>query len=198
MTQLRIDLTKLTHNFTTIKGQLDASTKMMSVVKADAYGHGATTIAKHLINLGTDWLAVAYAQEGVSLRKAGIKCPIIVFYPQYESIDTIIEHKLEPALYSSSFLTAFAKALGKYKQNLYPVHLKCNTGLNRIGLSDEDLDHFLSKKHDYPFQLKSVYSHLGASENPRPCHFTQKQITAFLSIKEKVKRLIPALPYFIY
>ena len=169
---------------------------MMSVVKADAYGLGAVTIAKHLLDLGTDWLAVAYAQEGIALRNAGIECPIIVFYPQYESIDSIIDYALEPALFTPPFIEAFAKALNQKNKTNYPVHLKCNTGLNRIGLSGTEVDHFLSKKQDYPFQLKSVYSHLGASENPRPCDFTQKQITAFLSIKEKVKKTYSSPPLF--
>ena len=88
---------------------------MMSVVKADAYGLGAVTIAKHLLDLGTDWLAVAYAQEGIALRNAGIECPIIVFYPQYESIDSIIDYALEPALFTPPFIEAFAKALNQKK-----------------------------------------------------------------------------------
>ena len=196
MTQLNLDLKKLTHNFTTIKGRLKTTTKIMAVVKADAYGLGATALSKQLISLGADCLAVAYAHEGVSLRKIGIDCPIIVFYPQYERIDTIIDYTLEPALFSSDFIEAFATALKQKKCVNYPVHLKCNTGLNRIGLSAPEVDDFLAKKEAFPFTLKSVYSHLGASEDPRPNTFTQKQITSFLAIKEKVEKTFSVPPLF--
>ena len=196
MTQLHLDLKKLTHNYTTLKGRLKATTKIMAVVKADAYGLGAIALSKHLISLGTDWLAVAYAQEGVTLRKAGIDCPIVVFYPQFERIDSIINNNLEPALFSTAFIEAFATALKQKKRMNYPVHLKCNTGLNRIGLSASEVDDFLTKKNDYPFRLKSVYSHLGASEDPRPNTFTQKQITSFLAIKKKVEKTFTNPPLF--
>ena len=196
MTQLEIDLNNLTHNYNHLRQKLSSDTKFIAVVKANAYGQGAVEIAQKLVSLGADWLAVAYAEEGVSLRLAGIQCPILVFYPQFENMDRLIEHQLEPALYSTAFISAFSMALETKKISDYPVHLKCNTGLNRIGLSKEDLDSFLAQKETFPFKLQSVYSHLGASENPKPCAFTTKQVTRFLDLKTKVEQAYPKPPLF--
>ena len=196
MTQLEIDLDNLTHNYNHLRQKLSSDTKFIAVVKANAYGQGAMEIAQKLVSLGADWLAVAYAEEGISLRQAGIQCPILVFYPQFENIDRLIEHQLEPALYSAAFISAFSMALETKNISDYPVHLKCNTGLNRIGLSKEDLASFLAQKDTFPFKLKSVYSHLGASENPKPCAFTTKQITRFLSLKTKVEQAYLKPPLF--
>ena len=196
MTQLEIDLNNLTHNYNHLRQKLSSDTKFIAVVKANAYGQGAIEIAQKLVSLGADWLAVAYAEEGISLRQAGIQCPILVFYPQFENIDRLIEHQLEPALYSTAFISAFSMALETKNRTDYPAHLKCNTGLNRIGLSKEDLDSFLAQKDTFPFKLQSVYSHLGASENPKPCAFTKKQITRFLSLKTKVEQAYLKPPLF--
>ena len=196
MTQLEINLNNLTHNYNHLRQKLSRDTKFIAVVKANAYGQGAIEIAQKLVSLGADWLAVAYAEEGISLRQAGIQCPILVFYPQFENIDRLIEHQLEPALYSTAFISAFSMALETKNISDYPVHLKCNTGLNRIGLSKEDLDSFLAQKDTFPFKLQSVYSHLGASENPKPCAFTTKQITRFLSLKTKVEQVYSKPPLF--
>jgi len=196
VTQLEIDLNNLTHNYNHLRQKLSSDTKFIAVVKANAYGQGAIEIARKLVSLGADWLAVAYAEEGISLRQAGIQCPILVFYPLFENIDRLIEHQLEPALYSAAFISAFSMALETKNISDYPVHLKCNTGLNRIGLSKEDLASFLAQKDTFPFKLQSVYSHLGASENPKPCAFTTKQITRFLSLKTKVEQAYLKPPLF--
>ena len=135
MTQLEIDLNKLEHNYNCLREKISASTKFIAVVKANAYGQGAIEIAQKMVSLGADWLAVAYTEEGIALRQAGITSPILVFYPQYENIERLIDHQLEPALFSTAFIAAFSKALHTKNIPDYPVHLKCNTGLNRIGLS---------------------------------------------------------------
>lgn len=175
---------------------MSPTTRFIAVVKANAYGQGAAIIAQKLVELGADWLAVAYAEEGIALRKAGITTPILVFYPQFESINQLIDHQLEPALYSPAIINAFKNALDLRALSHYPVHLKCNTGLNRIGLSAQELSAFLTKKETFPFTLKSVYSHLGSSENPKPCAFTQKQITRFLDLKSEVEKAYTLPPLF--
>lgn len=196
MTQLQIDLDKLAHNYHYLRNKIAATTKFIAVVKANAYGQGGPAIAEKLVSLGANWLAVAFVEEGIILRKAGIKCPILVFYPQFENMDRLIDHQLEPALYSSAFIKAFSKALNDRKKTNYPVHLKCNTGLNRIGLSAADLTCFLAEKDQFPFTVKSVYSHLGASENPKPCPFTQKQVQLFLKLKLAVEKAYTTPPLF--
>ena len=196
MTQLQIDLEKLAHNYNSLREKTASTTKFIAVVKANAYGQGAIEIAQKLVSLGADWLAVAYTEEGIALRQAGIKCPIMIFYPQFENIDRLIDARLEPALYSTAFIDAFSMALLAKGITDYPVHLKCNTGLNRIGLSADDLTHFLAKKDIFPFKLQSVYSHLGASENQKPCAFTQKQVQRFLSLKALLEEAFSAPPLF--
>ena len=196
MTQLEIDLNKLEHNYNCLREKISASTKFIAVVKANAYGQGAIEIAQKMVSLGADWLAVAYTEEGIALRQAGITSPVLVFYPQYENIERLIDHQLEPALFSTAFIAAFSKALHTKNIPDYPVHLKCNTGLNRIGLSTKELNTFLSQKEKFPFQLQSVYSHLGASENPKPCAFTQKQIKQFLILKTIVEQAYTTPPLF--
>lgn len=196
MTRLTIDLNQLAHNYSVLKGKLNPTTKIIAVVKANAYGLGAVTIAKKLVSLGADILAVAYAQEGVQLRKAGINSPILVFYPQTENCEEIIAYDLEPALYSSSFIDVFSSALHLKKKKQYPVHLKCNTGLNRIGLSEEDFCSFLDKKNHFPFDVKSVYSHLASSENPKECPFTKQQLNQFSHLKEITKKHYKKPPMF--
>ncbi|MGB2086497.1 MAG: alanine racemase [Flavobacteriaceae bacterium] len=196
MTQLKIDLGRLHHNFTTIKKRLKAKTKIIAVVKANAYGLGAVAIAKQLEALKVDWLAVAYAHEGIELRQAGIKSPILVFYPQLEHFDRLVDYQLEPSLYSPSVLQGFSKTLKKKKVDNYPIHLKCNTGLNRIGLSTNELTSFLEVKNNFPFSIKSVYSHLGASENESPNAYTQGQIDCFLEMKAAVVTAFQTPPLF--
>lgn len=187
MTELTIDFNHLTHNFRSIKKQLNKATKIIGVVKANAYGLGAVPIAKKLCDLGVDWLAVAYAQEGIALREAGIQHPILVFYPQYENLPLLVEHELEPAMYSREILSAFEKVVLEKKRTHYPIHLKCNTGLNRIGLSPQETIELGEELKNRPFKIQSVYSHLGASENEKPCVFTQQQIQLFVDLKEKMQ-----------
>ena len=196
MTRLTIDLGQLAHNFNTIKGKLSPATQTIAVVKANAYGMGASRIAKELVALGADMLAVAYTQEGIELRKAGINCPILVFYPQLENFSQIITNHLEPALYSSSSIDRFSSTLKELKKENYPVHLKCNTGLNRIGLTKKELTTFLEEKNLYPFEIKSVYSHLASSENPKDCTFTKQQLDKFSQLKELTKKYFVTPPMF--
>ena len=135
MAQLHISLPHLTHNYHQIRRQLQPETKLIGVVKANGYGSESATIASHLEFLGVERLAVAYASEGVALRKARIRIPIMVFYPQPKGLDAIISANLEPVLYSQSIFNAFNALVQSHGHKDYPVHIKYNTGLNRIGFS---------------------------------------------------------------
>ena len=196
MTQLTIDLNALAHNYRQLRKLLPQRTKMIGVVKANAYGFGAIEIAKQLVALGCEYLAVAYAQEGIALRKAGIEAPIMVFYPLRENTARLVKYRLEPALYSTAFITAFKTRVEAHGLKDYPVHLKCNTGLNRIGLSGNEVNDFLDQLPQLPFQLSSVYSHLAASENEQPCAFTSAQIDRFKELQSNTKSKVEATPFF--
>lgn len=194
--QLTIDLNSLAHNYTCLRSKLKEDTALIAVLKANAYGTNSSRIAEELVKLGTKHFAVAYTAEAVVLRETNIKEDIMVFYPQIGQLDRIIEHQLEPVLYTLEIIKAFIKLLKQKNLKDYPVHIKCNTGLNRIGLSQEDLVFFLTEIDASSMNIKSVYSHLGASENPKPCPFTQQQINAFEVVKKTVKKFCSTLPKF--
>ena len=194
--QLTIDLNSLAHNYGCLRSKLKEDTALIAVVKANAYGTNSTRIAEELVKLGTKHFAVAYTPEAVVLREANIKEDIMVFYPQIGQLDRIIEHQLEPVLYTLEIIKAFIELLKQKNLKDYPIHIKCNTGLNRIGLSQEDLVFFLTEIDASSMNIKSVYSHLGASENPKPCPFTQQQINAFEVVKKTVKKFCSTLPKF--
>ncbi len=155
---------------------------MIGVVKANAYGSAIDVIANKLVSLGIDALAVAYANEGIILRRAGIQVPVIVFYPQVHNFKKIIQQQLEPALYSKRSWLEFIRIVKETQNSNYPIHIKYNTGLNRIGFNPNDIDWIIAELKNSPIQLKSIYSHLGASEAKRPDQKTDSQIDLFEEI----------------
>ena len=124
-THIIINLKNLKANLSYIKSKVDNETKIMSVVKAFGYGSEPVKISKFLEKNGVDYFAVAYVNEGIALRKSGIKLPVLVLHPQTDDFDDIIEYNLEPNIYSFRILNAFFK-----KSKSHPFHLKFNTGLN--------------------------------------------------------------------
>ena len=188
MSFLEINLKKLTHNYKYLRSLLDPNVRMMGVIKANAYGSLIEVIANKLIALGIEALAVAYVSEGVALRKAGIKVPILVFYPQIRNFEKIIKYKLEPAIYSKRSWLEFKKIIGKNRNSNYPIHIKYNTGLNRIGFNPNEINWVITELKHSPIRLKSIYSHLGATEAKRPDQKTDLQIKIFQEIINKHKK----------
>ena len=185
-TVLEIDLSALTHNFNYLKSKLNSKTKFLAVVKAFAYGSDSRNIAKHLQKLDVDYFAVAYTKEGVNLRDAGITKPILVLHPQPVNFNILIDRCLEPSLYNAKVLNAFIKVAEEKKQSNYPVHIKFNTGLNRLGFWESDVDYISSKlKASKSIVVKSLFSHLAASEDANEKVFTHGQIKNFNSIAEE-------------
>ncbi|HIC31957.1 MAG TPA: alanine racemase [Flavobacteriaceae bacterium] len=182
-TILEIDLKTLKQNFEFLKSKTTANTKFLAVVKAFAYGSDAVEIAKYLQDLNVDYFAVAYGYEGVALRDAGVTKPILVLHPQPVNFDTIIERCLEPSIYSKRILDLFIACAEKHKQTNYPVHIKFNTGLNRIGFSEQDIETVLSSLHSTKsIKVRSLFSHLAASEDLNERAFTLNQIESFKNI----------------
>ena len=143
-TILEIDLKALAHNYNFLKSKLDNSTKFLAVVKAFGYGSHATIVAKKLETLGVDYLAVAFTDEGVALRDAEIRLPILVLHPQPIHFATIIERCLEPNIYSIDVLNEFIQIAEKENQIDYPIHIEFNTGLNRLGLKGDAVNEIVS------------------------------------------------------
>lgn len=187
-TVLEIDLKALSHNYRYLKSKIKSSTKFLAVVKAFAYGSDAVIVAKKLMQLGADYFAVAYVKEGIALREAGINTPIIVLHPQAANFDALITHKLEPCLYSNNILQGFFELAEKQQLENYPVHLKFNTGLNRLGFLEKDIVDILIKlKNSTNIKVSSVFSHLAASEDKTKQEFTENQIALFDKIAEKIE-----------
>jgi len=192
-TTLEIDLKALKHNFEFIKSKLSGTTKFLAVVKAFGYGSDAEEIALYLQNLNVDYFAVAFVHEGVALRKAGITLPILVLHPQPANLNLAINNNLEPSIYSHHILDDFISAAEKGNQSNYPIHIKFNTGLNRLGFAETEGATILEKlKNSNTIKVKSLFSHLAASDDTNESPFTKNQIESFKAITEK---LIKALGY---
>ncbi len=195
-TVLEIDLRALKHNYLYLKGSLGPETRFLGVVKAFAYGSDSVTIAKQLEALGADYLAVAYVKEGVVLRDAGIRTPILVLHPLPVSFDEMIERCLEPSLYSQKILEEFLKAAKKQDQKDYPVHLKFNTGLNRLGFVGDEVDDLAEQLNGRKeIKVVSYFSHLAASEDLDEKAFTWGQIEAFEKISLEIHKKLNARPF---
>ncbi len=195
-TVLEIDLQALEHNYNFIRSRISGQTKLLAVVKAYAYGSDSVIVAKKLEALGVDYFAVAYTKEGVLLREAAIKTPIIVLHPQPINFKQIIEKCLEPSIYSPRILGAFMEIASQNKQKNYPIHLKFNTGLNRLGFCENDVDHIAEQlKSRDEIKIVSVFSHLAASEDPAERAFSERQIGRFKEIFTEVKARLPGTPF---
>lgn len=195
-TVLEINLNALTHNYNYLKSKLKPKTKFLAVVKAFAYGSDSKTIAKHLEHLGVDYFAVAYTNEGVSLRKAGITSPILVLHPQAINFKNIIDYSLEPSIYSLKILKDFISVAETKQQIDYPIHIKFNSGLNRLGFLENNIDTIISTlKNTTSINAKSLFSHLAASEDENEINFTQNQISKFQNIATIFEDLIGYKPW---
>lgn len=182
-TVLELNLNALEHNYNFLRSKLQSKTKFLAVVKAYAYGSDSIKIAHKLETLGVDYLAVAYVKEGIDLRKSGIKIPILVLHPQAINFDSLIEHCLEPSLYSPKVLIEFIEALARKNQKDYPIHIKFNTGLNRLGFWENDIDYIFEQiKEREELKIISIFSHLAATEDPNERPFTLTQIETFKAI----------------
>lgn len=195
-TVLEINLNYLEHNYTYLKSKISDSTKFLAVVKAFGYGSDAVTIAKYLETFNVDYFAVAYVSEGVALRDQGITSPILVLHPQPINFEMLIDRCLEPSLYSPKILKQFIAVAEAKNQNDYPVHIKFNTGLNRLGFWENDIDYL--KEHlskTTAIKVTSIFSHLAASEDVKEREFTQEQIKNFNQISENWQSKIGTNPF---
>ena len=194
-TVLEINLASIEYNLNFFRSRLDQKTKILAVVKASGYGTEAVSLAGRLEKLGVDYFAVAYADEGVALRKSGVKTPILVLHPQIQNLELLIQYDLEPNLYSIKILDSFLKQISKTEREHYPVHIKFNTGLNRLGFKKSDLDFIFSKlKEVQLIKVKSIFSHLVASEDPNEKEFSLNQIQEFNTIGKLFEGLFGYLP----
>ena len=180
-TVLEINLNAITQNLKAYQQQLNPGVKMMAMVKAFSYGSGSFEIANLLQFQKVDYLAVAYVDEGIELRKAGITLPIMVMNAEDATFDMLVQYNLEPELYSFGILNAFENYLQQSAITNYPVHIKLDTGMHRLGFAATETEELCIKlKTSAQFKIQSVFSHLAASDNEVHDDFTKQQSAAFL------------------
>lgn len=190
-TVLEINLNAVVHNLKEYQKLLKPSTKVMAMVKAFSYGSGGAEIAGILQFHKVDHLGVAYADEGVELRKAGITIPIMVMNPEQSTFEAITEYDLEPEIYSFELLQAFDKYIQQEGLQHYPVHIEIETGMNRLGFSIaeiETLGDHLAKSSS--LKVRSVFSHLAAGEDPNQDEFTLQQLEKLLAATNQLEKKI--------
>jgi alanine racemase len=196
-TQLELDLDALAHNYKYLSSRLHKNTKIMAVVKAFGYGSDATVIAQTLEELGASYFAVAYAKEGIALRNCRIQTPILVLHPLPANFQSIVDRCLEPAVYSNEMLEAFIDFAEENGLKSYPIHLKFNTGLNRLGFLKSDLPQLLERiEASSAVQIRSIFSHLVASEDPQERNFTLKQLKDFKEIVQQSRSALKNEPFY--
>ena len=188
-TVLKVNLSALVDNVRYFRSKLKPTTKLTCMVKAFAYGAGSVEVSKALQASGlVDYLAVAVADEGVELRRAGITLPIIIMDPEVASMDLILENNLEPNVYShQSLKTVIAAATAKGLENV-PVHVKIDSGMHRLGFYKEDMPWLIDRlTHQKAVRVASVFSHLAGSDEAQFDEFTLGQIKYFDSCAEELK-----------
>ncbi len=178
-TVMEINLNSVIHNLNFYRSKLLPGTKVMVMVKAFAYGSGSFEVANILQYNKVDYLAVAYADEGIALRKEGIHLPIMVMSPESNAFEKIVSNCLEPEIYSVQILKSFINYLKLNNVKQYPIHLKLDTGMHRLGFEAHDLNEIHDLLHDETIKVKSVFSHLAASESEEHDEFTREQLNKF-------------------
>jgi alanine racemase len=188
-TRLEINLSALRYNIKQYRSLLRPGVRMMAMVKAFGYGSGSHEIANLLQHEGVEYLAVAYADEGVSLRKENVRLPIMVMNPNPEDFDNLLKYQLEPELYSFRILKAFADHLRQQKVDAFPAHIKLDTGMHRLGFLASELQALITcLKENNSIKVQSIFSHLVASEDPQHDAFTTQQAAAFEAMTSTMEK----------
>ena len=191
-TQLAFNLSAVKNNLSIFKNKLSAGTKLLCMVKAQSYGAGLEKMGAFLEKCGVDYLGVAYSDEGVELRMAGIKLPIIVMNPEEDGYENCVLYNLEPTVYSQTQLEELIKEMIYLGKERLPIHLKIDTGMHRLGISPNELSEVLEVIQAQPeVEIKGVYSHLAEAENTSSKAFTEGQITTFSGCVEQVLNKYP-------
>ena len=186
-TVLEINLSAMAHNLNYFRSKLKPTTKIVAMVKAFSYGSGTYEIANMLEYQKVDYLAVAIADEGVALRQAGISLPIMVMNLEESAFNLMVDYRLEPEVYSFSQLNKLINHLNKNQIENFPIHIKVETGMNRLGFMPEEInDLCLLLKHQKNIKIQSIFSHLAASDEPNYDDFTRVQIARFENISNQI------------
>ena len=177
---LEIDLSAMEHNLSVYAGMIPTDTKIMTVVKASAYGSGAKELAKHLQHRQVAYMAVAYVDEGIQLRESGIQTPILVLNPDLDQLEQMTTYNLEPEIYSLDQLKQIIQDKTQDEQTHFPsIHIKLDTGMHRLGFQQSDVENLFSLLKDSNLKIASIFSHLSSSDNKEQDAYTFDQIHLF-------------------
>jgi alanine racemase len=186
-TVLEINLNAISHNLNYFKSKLQPKTKLMVMVKAFSYGNGGFEIARLLEHHKVDYLGVAFADEGISLKNAGIGIPIMVMNPETTSFSSIIQYQVEPEIYSIKGLKAFLKIAEQKKLKHFPIHIKLDTGMHRLGFQENNLSELINTlQGNEVVQVKSILSHLATSDDLTQQEFAVSQIALFEKLSSQL------------
>ncbi len=188
-TVLEINLNALVHNLNYYRSRLKPETKIMAMVKATSYGSGSFEIANVLQYHNVDYLAVAYTDEGIELRKAGITLPIMIMNPEIMSFELMLRHKLEPEIYNFRLLNQLQDVLKKHEGDPIKIHIKLDTGMHRLGFGEEDINELVVRlNNNRHISVQSIFSHLSSSDESEHDGFTNIQIQRFKEMSTKISQ----------
>jgi alanine racemase len=181
LTIMQVNLPALAYNLNYHRNRLRPDTKMVAMVKASSYGLGDVELVNTLVDQGVDYLAVAYTDEGVRLRKRRIDTPIIVLGAEAHSFEVMVNHRLEPEIFNFYYLQQLEEVLARHPEiPMFNIHIKVDTGMHRLGFDMQDLPRLIDiVKHNPKLRIASVFSHLAAAEDPAEDAFTRRQIALF-------------------
>lgn len=190
-TVLNVSLPALVHNLNYYRSLISPQTKVVAMVKAQCYGLGDAELISELQYHNIDYLAVAYTDEGVKLRKNGITLPIIVLGAEVESFDMMLHYHLEPEIFNFYSLKELGKTLQSYPEMRCKIHLKIDTGMHRLGFHAEEIDEVIQIiKANPQMKVASVFSHFAAAEDETEDEFTLSQIAYFKNVTDKIQQLL--------
>jgi len=191
-TVLEVDLDAMIRNLNYFRSKLRRGTRLVAMVKAGSYGAGDFEVAQMLQHQGVDFLAVAFADEGVRLRERGITIPIVVLNADEGSFDVMIAHKLEPEIYNFRSLGDFARAVAAAGESAWPIHIKLDTGMHRLGFVEEELQELSDRLAGMPeVKVASIFSHLNCADEPSMDDYTRAQIARYDRMSGFLKERLP-------
>ena len=190
-TIMEVNIDAMIHNLNYYRSRIRPETKLMAMVKASSYGAGKTEVANALQYNHVDYLTVAYADEGVELRRNGIRLPIMVMNPEEASFDDIIKYHLEPDIYSFRILELFSQRVRLFGECI-AIHVEFDTGMHRLGFSGSDVDALATRLNELngTLEVRSIFSHLACSEDPAMDDFTRSQIEKFRTWSDRLDNAI--------
>lgn len=195
--RLELNLDACINNYEYYRSLLKPSTRLLVLMKANAYGHGAAEFAKVMESAGADYLAVAYPVEGIELRNAGVHLPILVLSGGTDHFNEMIDFRLEPAIPNMYALKILLDTLDRRSETAYPIHIKLDTGMHRLGFMSSEIDaltDFLPSCQEV--KVKSIYSHLATADDPTLDEFTLAQIEMFRKNAPRISKCLGYKPMY--